>query len=180
MKKILICAALIGCASTAWATEYGTVISAKPVMQRDTVMQPSCLNANGTAIPGCESKPVTQTTLIGYAIEYQYKGKTYTARLPENPGKTLALRFNPENGEPIPAAIYAEAPTASPVAAPVAATLPPPPPPAYYYDYGPAYYAPAYYGYGPVVVGPPVVDIGIGIGFRGGCCWGGWGGWHHR
>ncbi len=173
MKNILLCAVLVGCASSAWATEYGKVTSVTPVLQHSTVMQPSCMNPNGTAVPGCESKPVQQSTVVGYEIKYRYKGNTYTAQIPGDPGSTVALRFDPSTGQPIPALTYADAPPPSTVAV---AAPPPPPPPAYAYGqpyyYGPAYYGPAYYG-PPVVVGAPVIGLGIGVGFG----WHGGGGW---
>jgi len=174
MKKLLLCAVLAGCVSSAWATEYGNVLSVTPLLQRSTVMQPSCLNPNGTAVPGCESKPVQQNTVVGYEVKYQYKGQTYTAQTPSDPGRTLALRFDPNTGEPIPALAYLDTPPATEVVQ----APPPPPPPVYAYGtpyYSPYYYAPAYYG--PAYYGAPVVGVGIGIGIGGG--WhGGWhGGW---
>jgi hypothetical protein len=166
MKKVLLCAALIGCASSAWATEYGKVLSVTPVLQRSTVMQPSCVNPNGTAVPGCESQPVQQSTVVGYEIKYLYKGNTYTAQIPNDPGRTVALRFDPNTGQPIPALTDSDPPPPETVVA-----APPPPPPAYVYG-SPYYYGPAYYG-PPVVVGPPVIGIGVGVGF--GWHGGGWG-----
>lgn len=173
MKQVLICAMLLGAASSAWATEYGNVISVNPVIQRSTTMQPSCTNPNGTSVAGCETAAGPQAQVIGYQIQYMYKGQTYSAQIPNDPGKTVPLRFDQDTGNPIPAVAYQMPPTSVTMPTTVVVAQPPP----YYYGapyYDPAYYGPAYYG--PGFYGPAVVGVGIGIGFHGG--WGG--GWGHR
>jgi hypothetical protein len=182
MKQLWVCALLVAGMSSAWATEYGNVVSVNPVIQRSAAPQPSCTYPNGTAIPGCETGPVTQSTVVGYQIQYLYKGQTYSAQVPSDPGKTVALRFDQSTGNPIPAvALRYDQNTGEPIYSgdpsvqlPTTVVVASPPPPAYVYPpyYGPAYYGPAFYG-------PPVIGVGIGIGFHGG--WGGgWGGGWRR
>ena len=178
MKQLLACAILLGLASSASATEYGNVISVNPVVQRSTVMLSSCFNADGSAKPGCESIGAPQSQTVGYQIQYMYKGHTYTAQVPSDPGKTVALQFDTNTGEPTPAIAY---PMVNPYAGAPAVTPANPPPMAYNNSpyYGPAYYAPAYYD--PLFLAPPVIGVGIALGIGiGGGYRDGWGGGYHN
>jgi hypothetical protein len=198
MKRLLLCTALAALTANAWATEYGRVTSVKPMIQQ--VCSDATQSYNGAA--PCAPGAPTQPTVMGYQIEYRYKGQTYSAQVPSDPGKSVALQFDPNSGSPVPMVADAaqDAPGNDPSyagSAPPQGTpqgYPPgyqpgyaPPQPGYYADPNyyaaqPAYYAPAYYPpayYGPAYYGPPVVGVGIGIGFGGG--WhGGGGGFHHR
>jgi len=54
MKKFLapgVCAALVMSSTTAWATEYGNVLSASPVIQQVTTTQTSCTQQTATVQP---------------------------------------------------------------------------------------------------------------------------------
>ena len=203
MKRLLLCTALAALTANAWATEYGRVTSVKPMIEQ--VCSGAAQSYNGAA--PCAPGDPTQPTVTGYQIEYRYKGQTYSAQVPSDPGKSVALQFDPNSGSPVP--VIADAAQGAPGNDPsYAGSAPPqgypqggPPPdyqpgyppgyvqqppgyvpqPGYYAD--PNYYAaqPAYYApayYGPAYYGPPVVGVGIGIGF-GGCCHGG-GGFHHH
>jgi hypothetical protein len=198
MKRLLLCTALVAVTANAWATEYGRVTSVKPMIQQ--VCSDATQSYNGAA--PCAPGAPTQATVMGYQIEYRYKGQTYSAQVPSDPGKSVALQFDPNSGSPVP--MVADAAQGAPGNDPsYAGSAPPqgnpqgyppgyqpgyaPPQPGYYADPNyyaaqPAYYAPAYYPpayYGPAYYGPPVVGVGIGIGFGGG--WhGGGGGFHHR
>lgn len=204
MKKILapgVCAVLALGTTTAWAAEFGHVVSVTPVIQATTVMQQSCTQqevtskppqsiggtlfgtvagalvgstvgrGNGqlaatavgaaagalagnsvdransqpvtTPVQTCQTVPVTQPTVVSYHVTYEYHGRQYTADMPLDPGTSVALQFDPNTGNPLPA--LAGLPPAQ-----VDADLPPPPP-------VPVVVAPAYYAvppiYGTVVVG---------------------------
>jgi hypothetical protein len=200
MKRLLLCTALAALTANAWATEYGSVTSVKPMIEQ--VCGGATQSYNGAA--PCGPGVPTQSTVTGYQIEYRYKGQTYSAQVPSDPGKSVALQFDPTSGSPVPLVADAAAQGAPGNDPSYAAPAPPqgyaqgnppqgtpppgyqpgyapPPAPGYYADPNyyapqPAYYAPAYYG--PAYYGPPV-GVGIGIGFGGG--WnGGGGGWHHH
>jgi len=179
MKQLLAGAILLSIVSLAAATEYGNVISVNAMVQRSTVMLSSCFNSDGTAKPGCENIGTPQSQLVGYQIKYMYKGQVYTAQVPSDPGPTVALQFDANTGEPIPAMSY-PAPNAY-LAGPAALAVGPPP-----IAYGSPYYGPAYYGpayYDPLFLSPPVISVGFGVGvgyYHGwGGSWGG-GGWGYR
>jgi len=177
MKYGLACAILLGLASSASATEYGNVISVNPLVQRSTVMLSSCFNTDGSTKPGCESIGAPQSQTVGYQIQYIYKDHTYTAQVPSDPGKTVALQFDTNTGEPVPAVAYPPVTLNAGVPAWLAASTPPM---AYNSSpyYGPAYYAPAYYD--PLFLAPPLIGVGIALGIGvGGGYRGGWGGGYH-
>jgi len=198
MKRLLLCTALAALTANAWATEYGRVTSVKPMIQQVCSDTTQSYNPGAPCAPGAPTQP----SVMGYQIEYRYKGQTYSAQVPSDPGKTVALQFDPNSGSPEP--IVADEGPGAPGGDPSYAGTPPPPPPGspqgyppgyppgyapqpgvvdpnYYAAqqpyYAPAYYPPAYYG--PAYYGAPVVGVGVGIGFGGG--WhGGGGGWHHH
>jgi hypothetical protein len=197
MKRLLLCTALAALTANAWATEYGRVTSVKPMIEQVCSADTQSYNGAAPCAPGAPTQP----TVTGYQIEYRYKGQTYSAQVPSDPGKSVALQFDPNSGSPVP--MVADAPQGAPGNDPSYAGSAPPqgyppdyqpgyqpgnqpgyapqpgyyPDPNYYAPPQPAYYAPAYYG--PAYYGPPVVGVGIGIGFGGG--WhGGGGGWHHH
>jgi len=200
MKRLLLCAALAALTANAWATEYGQVTSVRPIIEQVCSADTQSYNSAAPCAPGAPTQP----TVTGYQIEYRYKGQTYSAQVPDDPGKSVALQFDPNSGSPAP--VVADAAQGAPGNDPSYAGTPPPqgyppppdyqpgtqvgtqaayppgyaPQPAYYANPGyyaapqPAYYAPAYYG--PAYYAPPVVGVGIGIGFGGGWHGGGGGG----
>jgi uncharacterized protein YcfJ len=116
-----------------------------------------------TTVRQCQTVSRLENRLIGYDVVYDYNGRRYAARLPNDPGDRIALNVNVAPADAIP---------------PAAATTPLPPPvyqpppvyaPAPVYTAPPVVYAPApYYYYGaPAYVGP---SIGFVIG----------GQWGHR
>ena len=181
MKRLLLCTALASLAAPAWATEYGRVTSVTPMIQQVPSPCGGPTQSANEMVP-CQSPQPTHSQVTGYQIQYRYKGQTYSAQLPIDPGQTIALQFDPNTGNPIPAiANTAQNPVTSP---PYASEADPYGYSAPYYApaySGPAYYGPAYYGpayYGGPLIGPPVIGLGFGIGFGGG--WHGHGGGHHR
>lgn len=58
-----------------------------------------------TPVQTCQAVPVTQSTVVGYRTTYEYHGMRYAADVPVDPGKWLALRFDPDTGHPVPAVV---------------------------------------------------------------------------
>ena len=120
-------------------------------------------NANPHAmqtVRSCGTAYSTQNRVVGYNVEYEYRGQHYTTQTQSPPGRRIALNVQVEPADAAPPAQQAPAEAA---------------PPAYYAapGYAPApvvyapqpYYAPYYYGYGAPVV------VHLGYGWYGGRHW---------
>ncbi len=105
----------------------------------------------------CSVQNFTENRTVGWDVEYEYAGRQYAARLPNDPGATVPLDITPAGAAPIapaPLPIYAHPDAATPY--PVSAY------PANGYPAGYPVYSPR-----PAYVGPPV-SIGLGFGHFGG------------
>ena len=77
-----------------WA--YAQVLRASPVYR--VVQVPTTEQRCDSAAPGahCRSVPVVykERRLVGYDVEYLYKGQTYMSRLAADPGARLRIRVS--------------------------------------------------------------------------------------
>ena len=111
-------------------------------------------------VRSCGTAYSTQNRVVGYNVEYEYRGQHYTTQTQSPPGKRIALNVQVEPADAAPPAQQAPAEAASPAyyAAPGYAPAP--------VVYAPQpYYAPYYYGYGAPVV------VHLGYGWYGGRHW---------
>ena len=117
----------------------------------------------------CAVHDFTENRTVGWDVEYEYAGKRYSTRLPNEPGPTIALDITPAGATPVsraavvtaPRSVYSGEDAASPYPPYPASAYPGPPYPAYGYSPAPVY-APR-----PNYVGPPV-SIGLSFGWSGG------------
>lgn len=113
-------------------------------------------NANPPTVQtvrSCGTAYTTQNRVVGYNVEYEYRGQHYSTQTQSPPGKRIALNVQVEPADTAPQAQQVPAEAAPPAyyAAPVYAPAP--------VVYAPQpYYAPYYYGYG----APVVVHLGYG------------------
>ena len=161
-KPVLQGLTLAGMLASAWAQPYETakVISATPVITQ--VPHQVCDKTENqsyvvTSTPSCTQQLMQVTA---YQVEYELNGKRYTAQLPQDPGKTLAVQVAPV---PVPSTPIVSSSTYSTqvyTQPPVYAAPPVYAPP-------PVYMAPYPYGYPVAPYGyyryPPV---GINLGFE--------------
>jgi uncharacterized protein YcfJ len=104
-------------------------------------------------VRSCGTAYTTQNRVVGYNVEYEYRGQHYSTQTQSPPGKRIALNVQVEPADTAPQAQQVPAEAAPPAyyAAPVYAPAP--------VVYAPQpYYAPYYYGYG----APVVVHLGYG------------------
>lgn len=123
----------------------------------------------------CMLQSSYENRTVGYNVQYEYAGKTYTVQMPYDPGPTVKLQITP---------VSSNAPSAAPsapmsagvqtISAPADATAPmymAQTPTAVYPAYGyPAYGYPGY-GYAPVYARPywfPPVSLSLGYVWQGG------------
>ncbi len=220
----LIAALSLAAASSAQATEFGRVLSAKQVVQTVGVPRQVCSTepmlldtapTGGGALAGavvgglagnsvgggggqviatmlgflagsvigdrieasrgpqlfevehCSVQNFTENRTVGWDVEYEYAGRQYAARLPNDPGATVPLDITPAGAAPVataPLPIYArpDGEALYPVSTYPGAPYPGAPYPANGYPAGYPVYSPR-----PTYVGPSV-SIGLGFGYFGG------------
>jgi len=122
-------------------------------------------------VTACNMQTSYENRTVGYNVQYEYAGKTYSVQMPYDPGPTIRLQIQPATSSAAPTDG-----TAQTIAADQQVYVPNTPSavyPAYGYAY-PAYY-PGYYGpygsYGsyPYWIAP--VSFSLGYAFHGGHHW---------
>lgn len=120
------------------------------------------IEANGVrhayAQPACTTETSYENRTIGYDVTYEYAGRQYTVRMPQDPGPTIPLQVSPVGAGTLPP-VHAGAPVVAP---PVVVTHAPAPVYVQPYATYPAY--PAYPTY-PVYAYPAYRPFPIGISF---------------
>lgn len=115
-------------------------------------------NTNSQPVTTCTTQTTLENRLVGYNVVYEYAGKQYTAQLPYDPGRTIAVQITPAGANPTMTTPASNAIAPQPVyvqPAPVVVA------PAAY----PVYYPQPYY---------PPIGIQLGFGY-----WGGYRGHRH-
>ena len=110
----------------------------------------------------CSVQNFTENQTVGWDVEYEYAGRRYAARLPNDPGTTVPLEITAAGAAPtangsLPVYVRPDGAAPHPVSA-----YPSPPYPANGYPTGYPVYSPR-----PAYVGPPV-SIGLGFTYFGG------------
>jgi uncharacterized protein YcfJ len=80
---------------------YAQVLRVEPAYELRTVqtVDPECLRPErapappGRAVGACRPRSTPVRKLVGYDVEYTYKGDTYMSRLPYDPGSRLRIRI---------------------------------------------------------------------------------------
>jgi uncharacterized protein YcfJ len=116
------------------------------------------------AQPACTTETSYENRTIGYDVTYEYAGRQYTARMPQDPGPTIPLQVSPVGAGTLPP-VHSGAPVIAP---PVVVTHAPAPIVVQPYATYPAYAYPAYPPPYPVYAYPAYrpFPVGISLGFH--------------
>lgn len=110
-----------------------------------------------TTVRQCQTVSRFENRLIGYDVVYDYNGRRYSARLPNDPGEQIALNVNVAPVDALPQGVGI-APAPPPVYRPPPVYVPTAP----VYDPPPVVYAPAPSYYGPAAYFAPSIGFVIG------------------